>query len=108
MIITLDTSQPLTDAEKAVLYVLLDPRAQPKPTPEPDQESGQRIQGGDTDLAGATERVDLEALRATAVAKATELLSNGQAAKVREALDGRARKVSELTDDQLQAFVDAL
>lgn len=48
-------------------------------------------------------------LREQAVQKATELVTSGKSAAVREALSGLgAKRVSDLADDQLEAFLASL
>lgn len=93
------------DKEAAVLAVLAGgtapaaaakPTAKPKPAPEPVEE----------DLLGGTSS---GATMADAVELATKFVSEGNSAAVKEALTAvGAGRVSELTDDNIQAFVDSL
>jgi hypothetical protein len=140
MHITIDTTQPLTFLERALLETLL---RSPGPITDPGEGDPWADRPGDPGTATVTEptgtrktrakagttaaKLDavetvpdeiaddaqgdyLDILREQAVSRATELLADSQADKVRAALTaaGGARKVSELADDQLQKFVDAL
>jgi hypothetical protein len=139
MHITIDTTQPLTFLERALLETLL---RSPGPITDPGEGDPWADRPGDPGTATVTEptgtrktrakagttaakldavetvpdeiadnpKADVAALREEAVSRATELLADSQADKVRAALTaaGGARKVSELADDQLQKFVDAL
>lgn len=110
MQITIDTTEALSDLDQAVLAVLTGSSngsapataskpaakkaAAPKPAPEPAEE----------DLLGGGEPT-----MADAVALATKLVSEGQAAQVKEALAAvGAKRVSELTDDTIATFVSSL
>lgn len=92
------------DKEAAVLAVLAGAAAPaaakgkaaaPVPTPEPMED----LLGGGTTAATMADAVEL----------ATKYVSEGNSAKVKEALTAvGAGRVSELTDDTIQAFVDSL
>ena len=72
--------------------------ATPKPKPEPvKEEPAEDLISGGPDL------------REQAVQKATELVTSGKSATVREALGTLgAKRVSDLADDQLEAFLAAV
>lgn len=72
--------------------------AAPKPKPEPvKEEPAEDLISGGPDL------------REQAVQKATELVTGGKSATVREALGTLgAKRVSDLADDQLEAFLAAV
>jgi hypothetical protein len=96
MIITIDTTQPLSEADKQALAVLAGgvtakstPAKAAAPKAEPTSDGGPTLED--------------------AVAAATNLVANGGAAKVKEALASvEAKRVSELSEDKIQAFLDAL
>lgn len=118
MIITIDTQNPLTEVERRVLSTLMDgsadfptqserqaaakkapaKKAAAKAEPEPEEP--------DDDVLGGPSEEDL---MEQAVAKATELVSNDEADKVRAALKvAGAKRVSELKGDAIQTFLDEL
>ena len=71
-------------------------KATPPPVKEPEPEPEDLISGGPD-------------LREQAVQKATELVTSGKSAAVREALGSLgAKRVSDLADDQLEAFLASL
>ncbi|HOY80546.1 MAG TPA: hypothetical protein PLB92_00265 [Rhodoglobus sp.] len=72
--------------------------ATPKPKPEPvKEEPAEDLISGGQDL------------REQAVQKATELVTGGKSATVREALSALgAKRVSDLADDQLEGFLAAV
>ena len=138
MHISIDTSQELTDGEKAVLRALIGdapskavaeptedkpaPRkraaTKPKPAPEPELD-----EDDDDDEVNTEEANDRPAPKKRAAAKpkadgglrakvtetVTDLVASGQAKKVKAALaDLGVAKASELDEDQLQDFLDSL
>lgn len=69
----------------------------PEPTPEPEP------------VVEAAPARDGEDMRAEAVRRATEMVSSGKAAEVKAALASvGAKKVSELSDDQVGPFLTAI
>lgn len=117
MQIHIDTSEPLSDTDKQVLAVLTGKEATTpaakvntvaakpaaKPAPEKDVEPDPEPEP-DAD-ADAGDGVSLEDARALA----SKMVSNGEAAKVKAALTSvGAKKISEVDDDSVQAFYDAL
>ncbi len=107
MIITIDTSLPLSETEKSALRMILiggDPvtpaaaEAAPTwvPTPAPTP-------------APAPEPEADDATMEDAVQLATKLVSEGKAAQVKEALRGvGAKRVSELKGDAIATFIASL
>lgn len=110
--ITINDLDNLSDLERQVLATALEgtvattekpkpkpaKKAQPKSAPEPEPEEE------DEDLLG-----DDGPTMKDAVAKATELVSGGDAAKVKSALaDLGVKRVSELKDGDIPAFLSAL
>ena len=91
-------------AKKAAAKKTAAKKAEPEPEPmaeEPVEEDA------DEDLIG--EEVSDEDLLELAVKKATEMVADGDAAKVREALDAAgASRVRELNADNVRAFFEAL
>ena len=85
----------------------------PEPEPEPEEEPEPMAEEAveeepEEDEAGDDEQSD-EDLLALAVKKATEMVSGGEAAKVREALDAAgASRVRELNADNVRDFFAAL
>ena len=75
------------------------PKPAPVEEPEVDEEEDEDLLGGDED------EVTLE----DAIARATELVSEGKAAKVKAALAKvGAKRVSDIKESSLKAFIDAL
>lgn len=124
MHIAFNTSE-LTDQDRAVLRALLGdapaaapkaekpapakaapaPKPEPVKEPEPVQEEAPAEPEAEDDLLGGDEVVT----RADAVAAATKLVTSGEQAKVKDALASvGAKRVSEVADDKLAAFVAAL
>lgn len=126
MQITINTAEPLSDVDVAVLRTLLGESAEvpvsapaaaapakaakkaaPKaeksaPEPEPEEEPEAEA---DEDLVGGDDAPTME----DAVALATKLVSSGQAAKVKAALgEVGAKKVSEIKAGDIATFVNAL
>lgn len=84
-------------------------KAEPEPEPEPEPMAEEPIDEGDEDGEEFSEDMDDEDLLALAVKKATEMVSGGDAAKVREALDAAgASRVRELNADNVRDFFQAL
>lgn len=128
MQITINTTEPLSDVDVAVLRTLLGEsgaetpapapkaaapapaakKAAPKaekaaPEPEPEVEEEPEAEA-DEDLVG-----DDSPTMEDAVALATKLVSSGQAAKVKAALsEVGAKKVSEIKAGDIATFVNAL
>lgn len=127
MQITINTAEPLSDVDVAVLRTLLGENAEtpvsapaapaapkaakkaapkaekaaPEPEPEPEDEPEAEA---DEDLVG-----DDSPTMEDAVALATKLVSSGQAAKVKAALgEVGAKKVSEIKSGDIATFVNAL
>jgi hypothetical protein len=127
MQITINTAEPLSDVDVAVLRTLLGesaetpvsapvaakaapaakkaaPKAEkaapaPEPEEEPEAEADEDLVGGDDDAPTMED----------AVALATKLVSSGQAAKVKAALgEVGAKKVSEIKAGDIATFVNAL
>lgn len=129
MIITIDTTQPIGSLELSVITTLLDRLAEPKAEepkkrtrkPKIEAEPGPEIQAA-PDPWESTPKAEPETEGPTlgsepqekgptlddAVKKATELIAAGQSEKIRAALPDGVRRVSELTDDQVPAFLTAL
>lgn len=101
--------------------------AKPKPAParkatveevvaaaKPEPEVPTSEEAGDTgeDLIAPADSADpapAEVTMSDAVAAATKLVSSGQSAAVKDALTGLGvKRVSELADDQIAAFINAL
>jgi hypothetical protein len=79
-----------------------------KAEPEPEPMAEEPLEEPEDDVLGEDETSD-EDLLALAVKKATEMVADGQAAKVREALDAAgAARVRELNADNVRAFFEAL
>lgn len=84
---------PAKDPEK----VAAPPKTKAAPKPPPRAEAWEDLISGGADL------------REQAVQKATELVTSGKSSAVREALAGLdAKRVGDLADDQLEAFLAAL
>lgn len=109
MYVVINTNEELSDQDREVLALLTGnsaappakpaaakkaaPAAKSAPEPEPEED----LVGGDAPTM------------ADAVALATKLVSAGQSAKVKEALaDAGAKRVSELSEEAIPAFVAAL
>jgi hypothetical protein len=84
-----------------------DPAPEPEPTPEPAAPAEDETDGATLNDADAPNE---EALKATAIERATALLAEeGGAEAVKAALKTvGARRVSALTGDDIRAFLDAL
>lgn len=84
-----------------------DPAPEPEPTPEPAAPAEDETDGATLNDADAPNE---EALKATAIERATALLATeGGAEAVKAALETvGARRVSALTGDDIRAFLDAL
>lgn len=118
--IAIDTTTPLSDTDRAVLAALVggsaEPKAEPasrrpraaaKPAPAPEPEPQDEPADEEEDLI--TPEPQDEATLDFAVAKATDLVAAGKSPKVREALKAvGAKRVGELTDEQVPAFLKAL
>lgn len=114
MHISINTDEGLSDVDKAILRALLGEETTPapakpatakkaaaskpkaKPEPETDEDEGEdETEGG--------------ASKEDAVALATKMVSNGEAAKVKAALvEVGAKKVSEIPEDKVDEFIAAL
>jgi hypothetical protein len=81
-----------------------------KAEPEPEPMAEEPIEEADEDLIGDDlDEMDDEDLLALAIKKATEMVSGGEAAQVREALDAAgASRVRELNADNVREFFKAL
>lgn len=102
MYLVINTDEALSESDMAVLAqltgVTTTKAAPKKAAPAPAKEEPEE------DLLGGSGPT-----MADAVALATKLVSEGQAAKVKEALAGvGAKRVSELTDDTIATFVSSL
>ena len=131
MNITINTAEPLSDLETDILKLLLGggvltvtreekveekakpaKKAAPAPEPmaEPEEEDEPEVEPeieADEDLIG--DDASDEDLLALAVKKATDMVANGEAAKVREALDAAgASRVRELNTDNVRDFFKGL
>jgi hypothetical protein len=85
-------SAPAAAAPKAAAK----PAAKAEPEPEPEPEAP-----AETATSGATMQ--------DAVDAATDMVANGKAGKVKEVLTSLGvKRVSELSEDQIQAFLDAV
>lgn len=102
--ITIITGEELTDQDREILALVTGGDSTPaKPAkkaaaakPAPAAEEEDLLGGGEPTMADA-------------VAKATKLVSEGQAALVKEKLAAvGAKRVSELTDDNIATFVNSL
>lgn len=86
-------------------------RSQPEPEPEPEPMAEEAVEEdliGDEDGEFDEDMSD-EDLLALAIKKATEMVSGGEAAQVREALDAAgASRVRELNADNVREFFKAL
>jgi len=85
-------------------------RRKPEPEPEPEEMAEEPVEE-DADEAGEDDYdvMDDEDLLALAIKKATEMVSGGEAAQVREALDAAgASRVRELNADNVREFFKAL
>lgn len=92
-------------AEEPVKAPAPAPKAAAKPKATPKAEPVVETPAEDDLLGGS----DPAALREQAVQKATELVTSGQSAKVREALTGfGVKRVSDLADDQLEGFLEVV
>ena len=134
MNITINTDEPLSVLDVNILKLLLEdedtvltpapaPAAKPKPAkakveaPEPMAEPDEEPEVEDEpdeepevedDVLGDDDASD-EDLLAMAVKRATDMVANGEAAKVREALDAAgASRVRELNTDNVRDFFKAL
>ena len=100
-----DTAAPAAApaaAPKAAAKAAAKPKAKPAPAPEPEVETEVEVEA-EEDVAGDGPTME------DAVAKATKLVSSGQAAKVKAALvEVGAKKVSEIATEDLGTFIDAL
>jgi len=96
--------EPKPAAKKAAAKKTAAKKAEPEPmAEEPIEEEPE----ADEDLIG--DEVSDEDLLELAVKKATEMVADGDAAKVREALDAAgASRVRELNADNVRAFFEAL
>jgi hypothetical protein len=126
MQITINTAEPLSDVDVAVLRTLLGENAETpvsapvaakaapaakkaapkaeKAAPEPEPEDEPEADEPEEDLVG-----DDGPTMEDAVALATKLVSSGQAAKVKAALgEVGAKKVSEIKAGDIATFVNAL
>lgn len=89
MQITIDTRTPLNGTEREILAMLISLEQTPEPAPEPAPEPD--IQSDD------------------ATTRTIELCSSGKVEQVREILNGYgASRVSELSPDQVPAYLEAL
>lgn len=126
MQITIDTNEPLTETDRAILAPLLgnivpveEPApatakparttkpAKPAPKPEPveeDEETEAPVEETeDEDLLGG------EVTLQDAIDRATELVSSGKSAQVKAALAKvGAKRVSDIKPSNLKKFIDAL
>lgn len=85
-------------------------RKKAEPEPEPEEMAEEPVEE-DADEAGEDDYdvMDDEDLLALAIKKATEMVSGGEAAQVREALDAAgASRVRELNADNVREFFKAL
>ena len=124
MQITIDTNEPLTETDRAILAPLLgnivpveEPapatakparttkpapakpapaKPAPEPEPEPEEDEDEDLLGGEVTLQDAVDR-------------ATELVSSGKSAAVKAALAKvGAKRVSDIKPSDLKKFIDAL
>ncbi len=138
MQITINTAEEISDLDRQVLALLAgqefilegevaeteEPEEEPeveeepapaarrttrrKPEPEPEPMAEEPVEEEEEDLIGEEEMSD-EDLLALAIKKATEMVSGGEAAQVREALDAAgASRVRELNADNVREFFKAL
>lgn len=129
MIITIDTNVELSTLDLALIGTLIGngpvatplPESTPtkaeakapakkatpaKPAPEPEPET---VEADEEDLLGGTEPEADAPTMADAVAAATKLVSSQKGSVVKAALtDLGVKRVSELKDDQIAAFLAAL
>jgi len=83
------------------------PKAAAKPKPQPKVEPV--VEEPAEDLLGGEDAVDYAALRKAAVDAATVLVSSEGPARLKEALTGiGAKRVSEVPDEKLEAFIAAI
>lgn len=85
-------------------------RKKPEPEPEPEPMAEEEVEEEEAEAeADDLDEMDDEDLLALAIKKATEMVSGGQAAAVREALDeAGASRVRELNADNVRDFFRAL
>lgn len=110
------TSEPVQQDEKpAAKKTTVKKTAAKKPDPEPEPAAEEPLPDEeDEDEESEVEEIDEdetsdEDLLKLAVKKATEMVSGGEAAKVREALDAAgASRVRELNTDNVREFFKAL
>ena len=137
MLITINTAEPISELDTKVLGLLVynggsksaekpapkqaekpapkkETAPAPKPTPEPEPEPMAEEPVAEEEVVEAEivddgEGTSDEELLELAVKKATEMVSSGEAAKVREALDAAgANRVRALTKDNVREFFKAL
>jgi outer membrane biosynthesis protein TonB len=130
MIINIDTSQPLSDEDKAALRALIGAGTTPAPTakkaaakkaaaapepekaaepePEPEPEKAAEPEP-EPEPEKAAEPEDNSDLRTAAVSRTSELLSNDGRPTVLKALkEIGAPKASAIPEDRLQEYIDLL
>lgn len=85
------------------------PKPKPEPEPEPEPMAEEPLPEEEPEVKAEEDDMSDEDLIALAVKKATEMVSGGDAAKVREALDAAgASRVRELNKDNVREFFRAL
>ena len=129
MQITIDTNEPLTETDRAILAPLLgnivpveEPApatakparttktARPAPEPEPEPEPAKTAPVEETeDEAEDEDLLGGEVTLQDAIDRATELVSSGKSAQVKAALaQVGAKRVSDIKPSNLKKFIDAL
>ena len=115
MQISIDTREPITEIDAKILEMLLPGQAPAVKTPAnkaPASKKPEPAVPAEPDSAPAAEEEEPpeQDLRQAAVAKATQLVSQGKVAKVKEALAtvAKVEKLSQVPDAKLAAFIEAL
>jgi hypothetical protein len=107
MQLTINTEEALSETDLAILALLTGDAPAPASKPAAKKAAAAKPEpeaSAEEDLLGGTEPT-----MADAVALATKLVSEGSAAQVKEALAKvGAKRVSELTDDNIATFVNSL
>lgn len=113
MQITIDTSQPLSDIDLAVLGVLLGQDAAATPAPKAAAKPAKKAAAAKAEPEPEPEAEEDEGsdepTLEEAVALATKLVSSGKSKDVKAALtDAGVKRVSELKSEDIPAFIKAL
>ena len=118
MILTIDTTQPMSDADQRVLSALLgtallaDATAEPEPEPEPEEKKPRKRAAkkeSEPEPEPEPEPEEPDIGMDLAVSRATTLLAEGKSDTVKEALAvAGAKRVSELTEESVPKFLEAL